>query len=72
LRKSGINVLTGFETRSLGKQLQYADKLGILLCVIIGSDEYTTGMCSIKTLETGEQVSVLLDDLTEEVMKRLE
>lgn len=72
LRKSGINVLTSFETRSLGKQLQYADKLGILLCVIIGSDENATGMCSIKTLGTGEQASVLLDDLIEEVMKRLE
>lgn len=72
LRGAGLNVLTGFEERKVGKQLQQADKLGIPLCVIIGAEEIASRECNLKMLKTGEQVRVTLDSLVKEVKKRLE
>ncbi|OCR02142.1 histidine--tRNA ligase [Oscillatoriales cyanobacterium USR001] len=67
LRKAGINVVTEFEKRALGKQLQLADKQSIPLCVIIGSEEAESQKCSLKNLKTGEQIEVPLVNLIESV-----
>ncbi|MGB3512370.1 MAG: histidine--tRNA ligase [Microcoleaceae cyanobacterium] len=71
LRRSGINVITSFDSRGMGKQLQRADKQKIPFCVIIGSEEATTNMCSLKDLRTGEQVKVPMDGLAGVVKQRL-
>ncbi len=67
LRQAGFNVLTGFEQRSMGKQLERADKLGIPLCLIIGSEEYQAAVCRIKIMKTREQLNVPLVSLVEEI-----
>ncbi|MEH2367035.1 histidine--tRNA ligase [Nostoc sp.] len=71
LRQAGINVITNFDKRPLGKQFQLADKQGIQFCVIIGSEEAAAQKSSLKDLKTGEQVEVLLENLAEEVKRRL-
>ncbi|MBD2728172.1 histidine--tRNA ligase [Nostoc sp. FACHB-892] len=71
LRQAGINVITNFDKRPLGKQFQLADKQGIQFCVIIGSEEAAAQKSSLKDLKTGEQVEVLLVDLADEVKRRL-
>ncbi|MEH2202407.1 histidine--tRNA ligase [Nostoc sp.] len=71
LRQAGINVITNFDKRPLGKQFQLADKQGIQFCVIIGSEEAAAQKSSLKDLKTGEQVEVLLIDLAEELKRRL-
>ncbi|BBD60991.1 histidyl-tRNA synthetase [Nostoc sp. HK-01] len=71
LRQAGINVVTNFEKRPLGKQFQAADKQGIRFCVIIGADEAAAQKSSLKDLQTGEQTEVALADLAEEVKRRL-
>jgi len=71
LRQAGINVVTNFEKRQLGKQFQAADKQGIRFCVIIGADEAAAQKSSLKDLQTGEQVEVALADLAQEVKRRL-
>ncbi|BAY14577.1 histidyl-tRNA synthetase [Anabaenopsis circularis NIES-21] len=71
LRQAGINVVTNFEKRPLGKQFQAADKQGIRFCVIIGADEAAAQKSSLKDLQTGEQIEVALADLAEEVKRRL-
>ncbi|MEH2331544.1 histidine--tRNA ligase [Nostoc sp.] len=71
LRQAGINVITNFDKRPLGKQFQLADKQGIQFCIIIGSEEAAAQKSSLKDLKTGEQVEVLLENLAEEVKKRL-
>lgn len=71
LRQAGINVVTNFEKRPLGKQFQAADKQGIQFCVIIGADEAAAEKSSLKDLKSGEQVEVALVDLAEEVKRRL-
>ncbi|OCQ99838.1 histidine--tRNA ligase [Nostoc sp. MBR 210] len=72
LRQAGINVITNFEKRPLGKQFQAADKQGIRFCVIIGADEAAAQKSSLKDLQTGEQIEVTLADLAGEVKHRLE
>jgi histidyl-tRNA synthetase len=71
LRQAGINVITNFDKRPLGKQFQLADKQGIQFCVIIGSEEAAAQKSSLKDLKSGEQVEVMLADLAEEVKRRL-
>ncbi|OUL32005.1 histidine--tRNA ligase [Nostoc sp. T09] len=71
LRQAGINVITNFDKRPLGKQFQLADKQGIQFCVIIGSEEAAAQKSSLKDLKTGEQVEVGLANLAEEVKRRL-
>ncbi|MCF4966367.1 histidine--tRNA ligase [Nostoc sp. CMAA1605] len=72
LRQAGINVVTNFDKRPLGKQFQTADKQGIRFCVIIGADEATAQKSSLKDLQTGEQIEVALADLAAEVKRRLQ
>ncbi|WP_427159274.1 histidine--tRNA ligase [Aliinostoc sp. HNIBRCY26] len=72
LRQAGINVVTNFDKRPLGKQFQAADKQGIRFCVIIGADEAAAQKSSLKDLQTGEQIEVALADLAAEVKRRLQ
>lgn len=71
LRSAGIAVLTSFDQRAVGKQLQQADKLGIPICVIIGPEEYGAGQCRIKHLASGEQRDLSLDQLVEGIQAKL-
>ncbi|NMG07307.1 histidine--tRNA ligase [Brasilonema sp. UFV-L1] len=71
LRKAGINVITSFEQRPLGKQFQQAEKQGIQFCVIIGSEEAAAQKSALKDLTTREQVEVSLLNLAEEIKRRL-
>jgi histidyl-tRNA synthetase len=72
LRKAGINVITSFDKRGLGKQFQLAEKQGIKFCVIIGSEEAAAQKSSLKDLKTGQQIEVSLEDLAEEIKRRMQ
>jgi histidyl-tRNA synthetase len=72
LRKAGLNVVTSFDKRGLGKQFQQAEKQGIQFCVIIGADEATAQKSSLKDLKSGEQIEVDLEKLALEIKRRLE
>ncbi|WP_353928904.1 histidine--tRNA ligase [Okeanomitos corallinicola TIOX110] len=63
LRQAGINVITNFDKKQVGKQFQLADKQGIRFCIIIGADEAAAEKSSLKDLQTGEQIEVALIDL---------
>lgn len=57
IRQSGINAeLYLGEEKSLGKQLQYANRQEIPIAVIIGSDEFARGEVTIKNLKLGGQL----------------
>jgi len=71
LRKAGINVITSFDKRGLGKQFQQAEKQGIQFCIIIGSEEATAKKSSLKDLKSGEQLEVPLENLPAEIQRRL-
>lgn len=57
LRQAGINTEMYLgEERSLGKQLQYANRQRIPVAVIIGTDEFARGEVTIKNLRLGGQL----------------
>ncbi|MDB9375477.1 histidine--tRNA ligase [Nodularia sphaerocarpa] len=71
LRRAGLNVVTNFDKRPLGKQFQLADKQGVQFCVIIGSEEAAAQKSSLKDLKSGEQIEVTLENLAGEIKNRL-
>lgn len=57
LRQAGINTeLYLGDEKTLGKQLQYANRQGIPIALIIGGDEFATNSVTIKNLKLGAQM----------------
>jgi histidyl-tRNA synthetase len=71
LRSAGIAVEVYPEPVKLGKQLQYADRKGFRVAVIIGQQEFAAGQCQIKDLTAAESVTVPLADAVAEVQRTL-
>lgn len=64
LRQSGITTeLYPSATDSLGKQFKLADQKNIPYVAILGEDEIKNNTATIKTMKTGEQVTVVQDKL---------
>jgi len=62
LREKGIRTQIYGEQKKFKAKMTYADKLGIPYVVFLGEDEIAAGKCSVKTLSTGEQVTVTVDE----------
>ena len=56
---------------SLRTQLARADKLGVEYALILGQREVLDSTIVIRKMDTGEQKTVKLDKVVEEVKKRL-
>lgn len=65
LRENGIKTEIYPDNTKLGKQFQYADKRGIPFVVITGEEEIKNGTFNLKNLSSGEQISVSLEGLIE-------
>ncbi len=65
LRAAGVIVETDYMDRSVKAQMKYANKIGARNTVIIGADELKNNKVNVKNMESGEQVEVALDQLTE-------
>ncbi len=63
LRESGISSETDVMGRSLRKQLEYADSLGIPYVAIVGPEEERRGTVKLRDMGTGEEREVPLLDL---------
>ena len=55
LREAGVRTQIYTEKKKVKQKFAYADKLGIPYAVIIGEDECTGGVVSVKDLATGTQ-----------------
>jgi histidyl-tRNA synthetase len=62
IRASGIGVEFYPEAKKLGKQLQYADKRGFRVALIVGENEFATDACQVKDLASGGSTTVSLAD----------
>ena len=69
LRRHDMVVELGDETFRLKKSLETASKLGAKYALIAGENEISTGVFSLKNLETGEQVSVPRPDLAARILR---
>ena len=64
LRDRGIATELYHEQSKFDKQFKYAEKKQVPFVVIIGSTELTEGTCVIKNIVSGEQKTILQEDLT--------
>lgn len=65
VRASGIPADVYYQQKGMKQKMKYAAKLGIPYAVIIGESERASASVMLKNMETGEQESVLVADLTE-------
>lgn len=69
LRNNGYCVETDIVGRSLKAQFKYADKLQARYVIVVGDDEIAKNEVMLKDMSTGEQKSIAIDKLLEELEK---
>ena len=70
-RKAKIQVVESLGRDSLRTQLARADKLDVEYTLILGQREVLDGTIVVRKMDTGEQQTVKLDKIIEEMKKRL-
>lgn len=71
LRAAGIRAEADYQGRSLKSQFKLADRLNATLCVVLGGDEVSTGVATVRDMRTHEQVQVPMAELAGHVSSRL-
>jgi len=63
LRGAGLRCTADFQGRSMKAQMKAANRSGAPTVVILGPDELSKGVCTLKMMESGEQHEVSLEIL---------
>jgi histidyl-tRNA synthetase len=61
LRAAGIGVELFPDAKKLGQQLKYADRRGSRIALIAGGNEFASGVCQVKDLQSGTKQDVPLE-----------
>ena len=69
LRLKGVSVQMDVMGRNFKNQFKFANRAGAAKTVIIGENELNEGMLQIKDMETGEQTSVPVGSIIDELTK---
>jgi histidyl-tRNA synthetase len=69
LRSSNISSEIYPGEGKLKKQMEYANKIGSPAVILYGDDEIKSGKATLKNLETGNESSVKIEDLVDEIKK---
>ncbi len=69
IRGMGFCTENYVEDKKLGKQFDYANKLGIPVCVVLGESEVGKGTVQIKNMTSGEQIEVPLEQIEKNLLK---
>ncbi|MBE6827182.1 MAG: histidine--tRNA ligase [Ruminococcaceae bacterium] len=65
LRNEGLSAEFDTVGRSVKAQMKYADKIGALYTVVLGSDELDSGKAMLKNMSNAEQTEIKLADFTD-------
>ena len=68
LRAAGLRVEFYPEAKKLGKQLQYANRHGFRIALIIGEDEFAARQCQVKDLMQGTSQTVAMQEDAAEIV----
>jgi len=71
LRSQGFRADYDLKQRPLGKQLEYTDSLKVRICLVLGPREIKEGSVRLKDMRTGEEKSVKLLSVFDEIQKAL-
>ncbi len=70
LRETGLHVALDLKGRSLKAQMREANRQGADYTLIIGGNELEAEAATVKEMESGDQVDVPFDDLTQYLLER--
>ncbi len=71
LRASGLRVQLYSEQKKFKQKMAYADKIGVPFAVLLGEDEIAAGVCSVKNMQSGEQVKLAPAEAAEYIQAAL-
>lgn len=71
LRAAGVRVDVAYGERSLKGAMKGADRSGASIALVAGDRDLEAGTVGVKSLATGEQVDVAVEDVVAEVLSRL-
>ena len=71
LRQQGVRVQLYAGKKKFKQKMSYADKLGVPYAILLGEDEIAQGVCGLKDMRTGNQVSVTAEDAASLILKEL-
>ncbi|MBX7434062.1 histidine--tRNA ligase [Mycobacterium sp. Y57] len=71
LRAAGVRVDMAYGDRGLKGAMRAADRSGAVIALVAGDRDLEAGTVGMKSLATGEQVDVAVDDVVAEVLSRL-
>lgn len=71
LRAGGVRVDVAYGDRSLKGAMKGADRSGASITLVAGDRDLEAGTVGVKSMATGEQVDVVVEDVVAEVMSRL-
>ena len=71
LRNAGISAEIYPGESKLKKQMEYANKIGSPAVILYGDDEIKSRKVTLKNLETGNESSIKIEDLANEIRKLL-
>ncbi|RKQ37882.1 histidine--tRNA ligase [Oceanobacillus halophilus] len=72
LRVNGIQVDKDYQNRKMKGQFKSADRYQAKYVLILGENELENRVVNLKSMETGEQIEVPIDNLTEMVKEKLQ
>ena len=67
LRNSGIETENYLEDKKIKAKFKYADKLQIPYVIVIGEDEIVNDVVTLKNMQTGEQVTISIEEAIEKI-----
>jgi len=65
LRSAGIKVDIDHMNRGLKSQMKYANKINCKYVVVLGDNEINNNSVNVKNMETGDEIQINLDKITE-------
>jgi histidyl-tRNA synthetase len=63
LRRAGCSADRAYEQRSMKSQMKIADRSGARVAVIVGTDELASGTIVVRSMESGEQRTVVRSEM---------
>ena len=70
LRKEGLLVEMDDMGRNVKNQFKYADRTGARSAIVIGDTEIEQQVVSLKDMESGEQVTIPMDEIVATLMAK--
>jgi histidyl-tRNA synthetase len=69
LRNEGVATEVYFEEGKMKKKLAYADKIGVPFVILVGEDEISSGMFTVKNMSAHEQVKLTKEQIISYIQK---